>query len=104
MANGDLEITESRPWSKLKLIFGRLLLERMGRSWRFFFTFLLSWWSSARSFERSSGRGSSLDEGTLRLAEGAATTSESEVSESDNWRVSSKAELLSLSKWRTGSM
>ena len=75
--------------AKRKLTLGRLLLERMGRSLRFFLTFFLNWWSSARSLERSSGRRSSLDEGTLRPA--ALATSESEVSESVNWRVSSKA-------------
>jgi len=99
-AKGDLGITESRTSPNAKLTFGRLLLERMGRSLRFFLTFFLSWCSSARSLERSSGRRSSLDDGTLRPA--APATSESEVSESVNCRVSSKAE-GSLSKRRTGS-
>lgn len=99
-AKGDLGITESRTSSNPKLTLGRLLLERMGRSLRFFLTFFLSWWSSARSLERSSGRRSSLDEGTLR--EAAPASSESEVSESVNCRVSSKVD-GSLSKRRTGS-
>jgi len=92
-AKGDLEMADSMTvsMSEFRSTFGRFPLERMGRSRRFFFTLWRSCCSSARSLVISSGRGSLSCRGSFRFAPRRPMDSESDESESESWRVSSKS-------------
>ena len=75
-----------------RLIFGRLLRERIGRRRKFVFTLLRSCCRAARSFVMSSGRDISSSAGLIFRSEPERCPGdESEESESDNCNVSTSS-------------